>query len=131
MGPVNFPGFEKLRNVSAPASLTGQMNACCPAHKNGQERSPSLRIRFAGDRWLLYCHAGCSLEEICAAIGIKPRDLYLEDSDYKVRKKMLNPNDIEIAKEAVFIFENQVGQTTQAQFDEYIDLKLKVARSSE
>ena len=44
---------------------------------------------------------------------------------------MLNPNDLEIAKEAVFIFENQVGETTQAQFDEYIDLKLKVARSCE
>ncbi len=47
--------------------------ARCPAHA---DRTPSLSIRDAGDRLLIYCHAGCATEDVLAAIGLTFRDLY-------------------------------------------------------
>lgn len=51
-------------------------SARCPAH---DDRVSSLSISGGDGKHLLYCHAGCSIEEICAAIGIEQRDLF-EDS---------------------------------------------------
>ena len=49
--------------------------ACCPAH---DDRQPSLSIAEGEDgRVLLKCHAGCSLEAICEAMGLKPTDLFV------------------------------------------------------
>jgi hypothetical protein len=52
--------------------------ALCPAH---DDTTPSLSLREGRDRQgqpctLLKCHAGCSLEAICAALGITPRQLF-------------------------------------------------------
>lgn len=47
--------------------------ACCPAH---DDKSPSLSIRDAGDRVLLHCFGGCSVYDICAAIGMGVHDLF-------------------------------------------------------
>ncbi len=48
--------------------------ACCPAH---EDRTPSLSISVSDDdRVLLCCHAGCTIEAICEAIGLSTRDLY-------------------------------------------------------
>lgn len=48
--------------------------ARCPAHP---DRSPSLSIREGNDgRTLVYCHAGCTTEAVCEAIGIKVADLF-------------------------------------------------------
>lgn len=48
--------------------------ACCPAHN---DRSPSLTIReIEGERVLLHCFAGCSVQEILGAIGLKMEDLF-------------------------------------------------------
>lgn len=48
--------------------------ACCPAHK---DKTPSLKISI-GDkgRILMYCHAGCTLKQICHALGITVKNLY-------------------------------------------------------
>jgi hypothetical protein len=47
---------------------------CCPAH---DDRNPSLHLgRGEGGRALLHCHAGCSLEEILAALGLNKSDLF-------------------------------------------------------
>ena len=52
--------------------------ARCPAH---EDQNPSLSIR-RGDRWwLTYCFAHCTLESICAAVGLKIADLYLGGDD--------------------------------------------------
>ena len=49
-------------------------SACCPAH---EDRQPSLSIAEGEDgRVLLKCHAGCTVESICAALGLKPTDLF-------------------------------------------------------
>lgn len=47
--------------------------AQCPAH---EDRSPSLSIRETEARILLHCFAGCTVENICLAIGINIRDLF-------------------------------------------------------
>jgi hypothetical protein len=46
--------------------------ARCPAH---QDKKPSLSIRQVENKILLHCHAGCSVESICAALGITVREL--------------------------------------------------------
>lgn len=50
--------------------------AQCPAH---DDKHPSLSISVGDDgRILLHCFAGCSVEEICDALGIGIRDLFPE-----------------------------------------------------
>lgn len=49
--------------------------ARCPAH---DDRSPSLSIA-EGDRGLLMkCWAGCTVKEICAALGVNESDLFFD-----------------------------------------------------
>ena len=63
-----FEGVEQ----SAPDSWMAR----CPAH--GDE-NPSLSITLKPDgKVLLHCFAGCSAEEICAAVGLKMSDLMPE-----------------------------------------------------
>jgi len=54
---------------------TGRGVALCPAH---EDRNPSLSIREAGGKILVYCHAGCSLEAVCTALGFEIRELSCE-----------------------------------------------------
>jgi CHC2 zinc finger len=49
--------------------------AQCPAH---EDRSPSLSIREGNGKALLHCFAGCTIEAICAATGIRVSDLFAE-----------------------------------------------------
>jgi hypothetical protein len=48
-------------------------SAKCPAH--GDARN-SLSIRHADGKWLLTCHAGCTVEAIAGAVGITVADLF-------------------------------------------------------
>jgi hypothetical protein len=50
-------------------------SARCSAH---DDRHNSLSIRRVADRILLCCHAGCSLEAICASIPVQVSDLFLK-----------------------------------------------------
>src|SRR5947209_3719154 len=48
--------------------------ARCPAH---DDRDPSLSISTGDDgRILLHCHAGCSVEAICRALGVRVAKLF-------------------------------------------------------
>ena len=56
-----------------------QYSAKCPAH---DDRKASLSVSEGEDgRILLNCHAGCSAEEICGALGIKVSDLFSKRSE--------------------------------------------------
>jgi hypothetical protein len=60
--------------------VTEGYQAKCPAH---DDRNPSLSIGQGDDgRVLLKCHAGCPVEAITAAIGVRMRDLF-QPSDRK------------------------------------------------
>jgi hypothetical protein len=51
-----------------------QWASSCPAH---DDQDPSLSIASGDDgRVLLHCHAGCTVEEICAALGLTGSDLF-------------------------------------------------------
>lgn len=52
--------------------------ACrCPAH---DDQSPSLSIHAGDDgRALVKCHAGCSVNDVCGALGLRPADLFAPD----------------------------------------------------
>lgn len=56
----------------------GRWSARCPAH---DDEAPSLSVS-KGDRGLLIkCHAGCSLDEICRALRIRPADLFHDSTN--------------------------------------------------
>lgn len=65
----------------------GRWSAKCPAHA---DRSPSLSIREGERGVLLRCWAGCSLAEICAALGVKVADLF-HDSERAERSRQRVP----------------------------------------
>lgn len=49
----------------------------CPAH---DDRNPSLSINTGDDgRALVNCHAGCTFDEVCGAIGLRRADLFPDD----------------------------------------------------
>ena len=55
----------------------------CPAH---EDRRPSLSVSEGDDgRALVKCHAGCTTEAVCAAVGLTIRDLMPERNDPKVK----------------------------------------------
>ena len=58
--------------------------ALCPAH---EDRNPSLSVTAHEGKILLFCHAGCSVEAICAALGISVRDLFTENSNHGNRNQ--------------------------------------------
>ncbi len=65
-----LPRLEKARRSGRG------FTALCPAHSDGH---PSLSIR-EGDRGILIrCWAGCSIESVCRALGIRPRDLFYDE----------------------------------------------------
>lgn len=62
------------RLVKVRKGQSGQWTACCPAHN---DRTPSLRITQRADGKIsLHCFAGCHINDICEAIGIRVNDLY-------------------------------------------------------
>jgi hypothetical protein len=62
-----------------PRQLTnGQWLAHCPAHDDAK---PSLSVTESDGRILLHCFAGCSVDAICAALGISVADLFMRDND--------------------------------------------------
>lgn len=57
-----------------------EWTACCPAH---EDKSPSLHLKLATNgNILIHCFAGCSIADICAAIGLDLSDLFPEAIRY-------------------------------------------------
>ena len=51
----------------------------CPSH---DDEKPSLSIAEGDDgRALVHCHAGCTVDAICAAVGLKPADLFVPPTE--------------------------------------------------
>ena len=71
--------LEQLKNVTPSGD---EYAACCPAHVDS---NPSLSVSHGDKGILLYCHAGCSIDEICDAIGIKPADLFYRSTKHAAR----------------------------------------------
>lgn len=73
----------RLQGVRATGK--GRWIACCPAH---EDRSPSLSIHETQDGTvLLHCFAGCSCEEVAAAVGFDLADLFPPTDDKRTPKE--------------------------------------------
>jgi hypothetical protein len=73
-------------------------SACCPAH---DDSNPSLSISLGNDgRVLLHCHAGCTVGEICEALGLHVRDLFPgQSTNPKVRGNAIRKRERERDKQ--------------------------------
>ena len=58
----------------------GRWQALCPGHNDTQA---SLSIRVDDGKVLAYCHAGCTIEQILAALNLTKADLFLNDRKAK------------------------------------------------
>jgi len=64
--------------------------AGCPAH---EDKMPSLSVSTGKDgRVLLHCHAGCQTSDILSALGLEPKDLFL-DNENKPKNEPLTTYD--------------------------------------
>ena len=78
-------------------------NAPCPAHK---DKNPSFSIRITPDGVvLMHCFAGCCIEDIAAAMGLKLEDLFPQEQVHHGKASRFNPVQIlrAIAHEALII----------------------------
>lgn len=70
--------------------------ACCPAH---DDKSPSLSLLETPDgRILVHCFAGCSANDVLAAVGLTLSDLYPDSAiqDFmKSASRKPKPNEYE------------------------------------
>jgi len=61
-------------------------SAKCPAHA---DKSPSLSIREGDDgRLLVHCFAGCSIDEITSALGMRVSDLFTDARAPEDKRRM-------------------------------------------
>jgi hypothetical protein len=85
---VPLPG-EAYRRVTTALEAHGSKHRGgswqCPAH---DDRFPSLSVRQGDDRVLVHCHAGCSAEAICAALGLSLADLFDAPADRPAQRRI-------------------------------------------
>jgi hypothetical protein len=78
--PVKMPIDLVLSRLDAVRLNGGGWTARCPARGHGRrrgDRNPSLSVDVGGDgRVLLNCHAGCSIDSVVNALGLKTADLF-------------------------------------------------------
>jgi putative DNA primase/helicase len=73
---VSEPVAYLLQLLENVAEISNGWTARCPAHN---DRVNSLSIGEGQDgRALLHCHAGCPLEKVVDALGIRVRDLFVQ-----------------------------------------------------
>lgn len=74
-------------------------SARCPAH---DDKSPSLSIREANKRILVFCFAGCKPEEIVAALGLEMRDLFTDTPISQGQRPTQKPQKLDLTAIAYY-----------------------------
>lgn len=76
---AKHPRFDDFISQFTVKRTTGGEYSCiCPAH---DDKAPSLSISEGERGIVLHCHAGCSTEDVCAAVNWPVNDLFYPDSD--------------------------------------------------
>lgn len=78
---------------------TGKAQCICPAHVDTEA---SLTLTDGNDRALIRCHAGCSVEKVVDAAGLKMSDLFYGDGLAKERWRAYIENREKRKIEAVY-----------------------------
>lgn len=73
--PFEHVDAELIAHGCDPKRRGTHIDAKCPAH---DDRNPSLSVDERPGTVVLYCHAGCDLPDIIAALELEARDLYDE-----------------------------------------------------
>lgn len=72
-----------LNRLTGVKGGSGQWYARCPAH---DDKHQSLSVSIGQDgRVLLNCHAGCSVENVAAAMGLTVKDLFVDKPNAQER----------------------------------------------
>jgi len=92
-----------------PKKIANGWMARCPAH---DDRNASLSIGEGDDgRVLVKCFAGCSAEQVVAALGLTMADLWPDDGNGRgVKPPRPNGQGFATAKEAVAVLERKLGR---------------------
>ena len=81
----------KLSESGKKVTPTGSntWKALCPAH---EDKNPSLSIRQGTGQVLMFCHAGCAINDVVTALGLTTRDLFdnKKGVDYNYRHEGRN-----------------------------------------
>ena len=98
---------------------TNGWEAQCPAHEDAHS---SLSVAHRDGRWLLNCHAGCSVDAIVSAVGLKISDLF--DSDTCKQKPNGKSHGSPIIAEYIYRtaegeFSRKVCRTADKQFPQF------------
>jgi 5S rRNA maturation endonuclease (ribonuclease M5) len=85
--------LSRLENVKQ--KNPDQYQAKCPAHN---DKHNSFSVKKKNDKINFHCHAGCSSEAILSAMGLRWKDIYLDDGPgqhqkNKQKKKIVNTYD--------------------------------------
>lgn len=69
--------LERILNALNGVRQTGPdtYSALCPAH---QDKNPSLDIRYAGNKALVICRAGCTFGNIVQAMCLEPWEFFAD-----------------------------------------------------
>lgn len=80
----NISGIlQRLNNVKKSGN---NHTAKCPAHDDKQN---SLSISEKPGKIVMHCHAGCSVKDVCAALGIEVKDLFLSPETNQKEKSRI------------------------------------------
>ena len=69
----------RAKSIGTADSFSG----LCPAH---DDRSASLSITLKNNRILLYCHAGCNIDDICVSLGMEKSDLFAPIDEKQINR---------------------------------------------
>jgi len=81
--------LDRLRDEGKKVRANGtKATAQCPAH---DDRNPSLAVTRIECGILVYCHAGCHLDDILASIELRKSDLYDNAQGYSYQYADVRP----------------------------------------
>jgi len=81
------------RTRAKPIGTSDSFSGLCLSH---DDNSASMSITMENDRILLYCHTGCTIDDICTSLGIEKYDLF-SSNDKTLTNKV--PIPLKLVKE--------------------------------
>jgi len=81
------------RTRAKSMGTAGSFSGLCLSH---DDNSASMSITMENDRILLYCHTGCTIDDICTSLGIEKYDLF-SSNDKTLTNKV--PIPLKLVKE--------------------------------